>query len=178
MLVIGIDPGLSGAIAVLGDFEQVMKLPVVDKDIDISKVTDWLIDLTRKDNYTLAVIEKVGAMSKNGMKQGVTSMFRFGHATGEVTGMIKTLGIPLMRATPQQWKKVVLAGTSKDKDAAIAYVRMRYPELSLLPTPRSRVPDNGMADAVCIAEYALTRLGKKQVVHNKPKVIQEGDLWG
>ena len=172
MLVIGIDPGLlSGAIAVMGDVQRVMKLPRIDKDIDILVVRDWLLDIPG-DGFDLAVIEKVGAMPG----QGVTSMFSFGHATGEMTGMIKTMGIPLLKATPQQWKKVVLAGTAKDKDAAIAYVRMRYPSLSLLPTPKSRVPDDGMADAVCVAEYALTKMGKK-IDASKQKEVMEGELW-
>lgn len=173
MLVIGIDPGLSGAIAVLGDERGVLKLPVIDKDIDIIQVRDWLLD-GFTDGFDLAVIEKVGAMPK----QGVVSMFRFGHATGELTGMIKTMGIPLVKATPQQWKKVVLAGTAKDKDAAIAYCRLRYPDLSLLPTSRSRVPDDGMADAVCVAEYGLTKIGKKIVIPKKTQVFEEGELWG
>ena len=175
MLVVGIDPGLSGAIAILGDIQVVMKLPVNDKDIDIGVVADWLIQagINRID---LALIEKVGAMPK----QGVASMFRFGYSTGQLTGMIQTLKIPLVRPTPQAWKKVVLAGTSKDKDAAIAYVRNRYPHLSLLPTERSRVPDDGMADAVCIAEYGLWMLTKKPIKAIKAEILasEQEELWG
>lgn len=177
MLVIGIDPGVSGAIAVMGDVQRVMKLPRIDKDIDIIVVRDWLLDIPG-DGFDLAVIEKVGAMrGPDGKKQGTVSAFTFGHATGELTGMIKTMGIPLLKATPQQWKKVVLAGTAKDKDAAIAYVRMRYPELSLLPTPRSRVPNDGMADSVCIAEYALVNMGKKIESLKQNEKVMEGELW-
>ena len=51
------------------------------------------------------------------------------------------------------WKKTVLAGTAKDKDAAIEYCRRAFPQVSLLPGPRCRKPHDGMADALCLLEY-------------------------
>lgn len=174
MILVGIDPGLSGAICVLGNNkDSVIKLPVNDKDIDIGSVAKWLKSTVGGDPVALAVIEKVGAMPK----QGVVSMFRFGQATGQLIGMIQALDIPLIRPTPQQWKKVVLAGTSKDKEAAIAYVRNRYPLLSLLPTPKSRVPDDGMADAVCLAEYGLYQVNHRPKGTLTVAMTEGGDLW-
>jgi crossover junction endodeoxyribonuclease RuvC len=59
---------------------------------------------------------------------------------------------PLEYVRPQAWKKKVLAGTSKDKEAAIAFVRARFPGAPLT-LPRCRTPHDGMADAVCIGYY-------------------------
>jgi crossover junction endodeoxyribonuclease RuvC len=81
-------------------------------------------------------------------------MFKFGFVTGVMHGIISTLAIPLYLVTPQAWKKKILAGTAKDKDAAIDYCRRVYPDVSLLATERSRKPHDGMADALCIARYA------------------------
>ncbi len=64
------------------------------------------------------------------------------------------LRIPHLAVTPQAWKKAVLAGTARDKAAAIAFATRRFPGVPLLATPRSRTPHDGVADAVCLAEYA------------------------
>ena len=98
----------------------------------------------------LVVVEKVGAMPG----QGVTSMFNFGMGYGMWVGMLAALGFPYELVAPQKWKAAVLGGTKKDKRAAIEYVQRRFPDVSLLATPRSKVPHDGMADAACLALYA------------------------
>ncbi len=97
----------------------------------------------------LGVIEAVGAMPG----QGRGSIFHFGEGYGRWQGMLDALRIPYQVVRPQEWKRVVLAGTARDKVAAIDFVARRYPGVGLLATPRSRVPHDGMADAVCLAEY-------------------------
>jgi crossover junction endodeoxyribonuclease RuvC len=81
------------------------------------------------------------------------SVFRFGFGAGLWVGILGALGIPFERVPPQAWKKAVLAGTAKDKAAAIAYCSRRFPAASLLATPRSTKPHDGLADALCLAEY-------------------------
>ena len=71
---------------------------------------------------------------------------------GILLGILGALKISTVRVTPQAWKKAILAGTKKDKDAAIEYVNMKYPDFELI-LPRCRKPHDGMADAICIAEY-------------------------
>jgi crossover junction endodeoxyribonuclease RuvC len=98
----------------------------------------------------IAYIEKVSALPG----QGVSSMFKFGFVTGILHGIIRTFGIPLYVVTPQIWKKEILQGTDKSKQAAIDYCLRAYPNVKLFRTERSRTYDDGMADALCIAEYA------------------------
>ena len=99
-----------------------------------------------------AIIEKVHSMPK----QGVASSFNFGMGYGMLRGALTALCIPHELITPQQWKKTILHGYDwkGNKEASIWYVQQKYPDVSLLPTERSRKSSDGMADAVCLAEFA------------------------
>lgn len=151
MYYIGIDPGKSGGIAVIR-FDKVVVTPMIlsGKDIDVYEMTKWIKNETFMLKNTVACIEKVHAMPG----QGVTSMFKFGFVTGVMHGILGALGIPIHLVTPQAWKKKILVGTNKDKDAAADYCRKVYPKVSLLATERSRKPHSGIADSLCIARYA------------------------
>lgn len=144
-MIIGIDPGQSGGIAAIdGDASHAVPMPLSGKDINGHAVANILKNLTP----SVVILEKVHAMPK----QGVSSTFKFGMGYGLVIGVCEALGIPYRLVTPQAWKKVVLAGTAKDKDAAISFVRRAYPGVDLTPGHK-RVPHDGMADAICLAEY-------------------------
>ena len=148
MIIIGIDPGAKGGIAFLSKDKllDAMKMPIAGKQLDITAIAHTISYFDVK----LAVVEKVHAMPG----QGVTSMFKFGKSYGTLLGILGTLKIPTKLVTPQAWKKLILAGTKKDKDAAIEYVRMRYPDFPII-LPRCRKPHDGICDAICIAEYGL-----------------------
>ena len=152
MNYIGIDPGKSGGIAIISEVgvEAITPMIIAGKDLDSAAIADWLYN-SLSDEHATCYIEKVSAMPK----QGVVSMFKFGFSTGVMHGIIATLYISMQLVTPQAWKKKILAGTKKDKDAAIDYCRRLYPDISLLATVRSRKPHSGMADALCIARYGL-----------------------
>ena len=156
---IGIDPGLSGAIAVIqydGQVVTVLPIPLAGKEIDVKCIIKWLIKkaTVQKDGIfykrdATVYIEAVHSMPG----QGVSSVFKFGFVTGILHGIIRTLGIPLYTVTPQAWKKEILAGTDKSKQASIDYVARTYPNVSLKRTERSTTYDHNMSDAICIAEY-------------------------
>ena len=78
---------------------------------------------------------------------------------GDLLGILEALGIPYRLVTPQAWKKTVLAGTTKDKSAAVQFCRRAFPGVSLTPG-RKRVPHDGMADALCLAEYGRQLMAK------------------
>ena len=152
-IFIGVDPGKSGGIAIINVFtNEIFVTPMIlsGKDVDAKAIADWITSNTYKYEHPITCIEKVHAMPG----QGVTSMFKFGFVTGVMHGIIRTLGIPLHLVTPQAWKKEILAGTPKDKEAAIDFCRRIYPQVNLLATERSRKPHSGIADALCIARYA------------------------
>lgn len=124
-------------------------MPLAGGEIDGASLANWLRTIQPK----LVIIEKVHAMPK----QGVTSMFNFGKGYGTLIGVCEGCGIPFQLVTPQAWKNEVLAGTAKDKDAAINFVRRRYPNINLTPG-KTRKPQDGIADAVCMAHYGLYTL--------------------
>lgn len=153
MNFVGFDPGKTGAMACVGDYEAAMKMPITGNDIDCRVIKDFLGFYSPK----LIVIEKVSARPG----QGVVSMFSFGKSYGTLIGIVDALGLPYILVTPQTWKKTVLVGTKKDKNDAIDFVRRRYPDIPLIP-PRGTKPHDGIADATCMAHFA--RLQEKNPI--------------
>lgn len=154
--VIGIDPGISGAIAVFrdGKLESVVDMPTVEiasgKTIKRHISAATLRNILELDMYQFShvVIEKVGAMPG----QGVTSMFNFGRSAGIIEGVVAALRMPHTYVTPQTWTKAV--GRAAGKDAS----RMRAMEL--FPSKAElfkRAKDDGRADAALIAYWYLTK---------------------
>lgn len=149
--IIAIDPGKNGAIASnIGGVISVQRMPLAGKEIDLGAIAR----IIKEASADVVVVEKVHAMPG----QGVTSMFTFGMGYGGILGVIAGLGCRLELVTPQASKKVTLAGTTKDKDAAIAYCRRAFPAIDLIP-PKCRCPHDGFAEALCILEYGVRTLG-------------------
>lgn len=153
---VGVDPGKSGGIAVIC-FGRIIGVTTMilseNKTLDLTSIAEWIISVTA-GTIPVACIEKVGAMPK----QGVVSMFTFGYNTGSIHGICAALGIPRYIVAPKTWKKTVLANTPQDKAAAIDFCRRVYPYISLLASKNSRTSHSGMADAICIARYALEHI--------------------
>lgn len=152
MTILAIDPGKAGAIAYQSGLGIVAHpLPLAGKELDLAAIA--------KEIYvaapSLIVIEKVGAMPGNG---GV-SMFTFGKGYGALLGIAAAYAIPVELVTPQAWKAAILAGTAKDKDAAIAYCRRVFPAVPLVPKG-CRKPHDGIADALCLLEYGRRKFAQ------------------
>ena len=149
--VIGIDPGQTGAVAILhgttGALIAVEDMPVIDKRINAAA----LGDLLDPEVDAMVVVEAVHAMPK----QGVSSSFNFGHSLGVIHGVIGALALPQCNVTPQEWKKHHrLIGTAKGAS------RQRATEL--YPAHASlfaRVKDDGRAEAVLIARWWIDTHG-------------------
>ena len=157
MLIIGVDPGQKGGIAYWNGVEMsAMPMPLAGKEIDIetlagaTKAKLPVNHLGVQGINLFGVVEKVHSMPK----QGVSSSMKFGKNYGIILGVLGALRIPVQLVTPQAWKKEILAGSKKDKDAAIEYVRLKYPNVRLIP-PGCRKPHDGIADAVCICEMGV-----------------------
>ena len=153
MIILGIDPGQTGAIAVLhdGEIKQVIDMPTTARlhgkgqQVDAYTLTSELQAAASGHNQRQAIIEAVSAMPG----QGVSSTFRFGEALGIVLGVLGALQIPVSWATPVRWKKS--AGLyGKDKDAARTLALQLHPEAADMLT---RKKDIGRADAICIAHF-------------------------
>lgn len=143
---IGIDPGNTGAIALLRDgaFAEVFDMPTMQRGAKGNKQqvnATELARILRELPPCMAYIEQVGVMPGN----GAVSMFNFGHGCGAIEGALAALGIPREFVTPQKWKKTFgLIGSEKDC--------ARTKAIQLMPAaPLARVKDGGRADALLIA---------------------------
>jgi crossover junction endodeoxyribonuclease RuvC len=147
--ILGVDPGITGAIAFY--FPETsgrvvaLDLPIADGEISAPLVAD----LIRTYAPSLAIIERVSAMPG----QGVVSMFNFGRAYGDVRGVIGALSIPVHFATPQKWKRHFRLSSDKEEARALA--------LRLFPSCADhfkRKKDHGRAEAALIARYGAETL--------------------
>ena len=142
MIYIGIDPGKKGAMAII-DGENVRIVPF-DKDEYMHQIAETAaaVDPAR------CVLEHVGAMPG----QGVTSTFSFGESFGWLQGVLEAWGIPYELVRPAKWKKAF--SVTADKNTSIEVARRLFPDVSLRRTDRCRKDDDGMAEALLMAEYA------------------------
>ena len=144
MIWIGIDPGAKGAMAVIQGDDAVV-IPF-DQDSYIRYLKDI------KQNFPcICCIEAVHSISG----QGIASSFKFGTSYGWLLGMLDTIGIPYQPVTPQKWKKEF--GLNSDKAASVEVCKRLYPNVNLLRTERSRKEDDGMAEALLMATYAMRK---------------------
>ena len=151
----GVDPGMSGGLALITPINiHVIPMPIAGNELDVKTIMWFLsVDLGRlitDEERPLVCIEAVHSLPGNSGR----SMFKFGFDTGMLHGIVRAMGLQLITVAPQTWKKAILQGTDKSKQAAIDYCMRKYPQVNLMPTERSRKPSDGMADALCIAEYA------------------------
>ena len=150
MLIYGIDPGFTGAIALYwpgADTIEVHDMPVMKnpKGKTIINPHGVLDILANEGGKSLAVIEQVGAMPG----QGVSSMFRFGQGLGVVEACAAASKLPLKYVTPATWKKRF--NLSRDKGVSRGLAMQRFPDQAQI---FSRAKDDGRAEAVLIALYA------------------------
>lgn len=142
--ILGIDPGASGAIAFYfpdyPDRVSAEDVPVANGEINATILARRI----KQFGPSVAVIEQVGAMPK----QGVSSTFKFGDAFGLVKGVIGALEIPTHRVTPGRWKKHFRLSSDKEEARALA--------LRLFPACAdsfARKKDHGRAEAALIARF-------------------------
>lgn len=144
MTYVGIDPGAKGAFAML-DTGTVDVLP-----LDMEEFTAAMRRLDPK--HTRVVLEHVSAMPG----QGVVSMFTFGAGWGRIMGVLDALRIPYELVRPQKWKKTF--SVTSDKNSSIEVAKRLYPGIDLRRSERSRKDDDGLAEALLMAEYARRTL--------------------
>ena len=159
MKVIGIDPGLSGAIAILEENKvlSLFDMPVMaegkknKRQLNSAQLVKLLSDYISDKDEVSVVVEQVNAMPG----QGVTSMFNFGQTFGAIKGICAALELPIFFVRPSKWKKhFELINSSKD--ASRTKVIEMYPTLS---DELSKKKDVNKSDAILIARYYIeTRL--------------------
>jgi len=155
-MILGIDPGASGALAWLDDagmllaVEDMPAVMVLVGSKERRRVSSQMLAALIRDTMpTRAYVERVGAMPG----QGTASMFSFGFSAGLVDGVLAGLAIPVTYVQPATWKKAAgLVGG--DKGAARLRAAQLYPEQAAM---FARVRDDGRAEAALIASFGARR---------------------
>lgn len=159
MIIAGVDPGFSGAIAIIsnkGNIPIAFNVPLIKgvkgkkdeiNEVELRKILSSTYD---GESINHVFIESVHSMPK----QGVSSMFRFGMSWGLVRGICGGLQIPYTLIPSQVWKKAIMGDVVKsgdkvkDKYLSVVKVEELFPDVSL---PLKK--DHGKADAILLAEY-------------------------
>jgi crossover junction endodeoxyribonuclease RuvC len=155
--ILGLDPGLSGAIAFYSPVHPELivaeDIPVAGGEVDAATLARRIAQMAP----TIAVIERVGAMPK----QGVASTFKFGVAFGMARAVVSALGIPTHLVAPSRWKKHFRLNADKEMARARA--------LQLWPASQhfSRKKDHNRAEAALLARYGAETLSSPTVDRRK-----------
>ncbi len=155
MLIIGIDPGISGAICFFedGQVKEIIDMPVmaegkknkrqINGPQTYNEILRRINKFQKKD--IIVVIEQVSAMPG----QGVTSMFNFGQSFGVLKGICSAMQLSMFFIRPAKWKKY-FSLIKTEKDASRTKVIEIFPYIS---SELSRKKDSNKADAVLIASF-------------------------
>jgi|TARA_B100000073_G_scaffold298513_1_gene264018 crossover junction endodeoxyribonuclease RuvC len=155
MLIIGIDPGISGSICFFEDGKilDVIEMPTMTdgkknkRQVNGSQIYNEISKRIKKidKNEIRVIIEQVSAMPG----QGVTSMFNFGQSFGILKGMCSAMQLSMHFVRPAKWKKYFnLINSEKDASRTRAIEIFPYFSSNL-----SRKKDSNKADAILIASY-------------------------
>ena len=155
MLIIGIDPGISGSICFLeeGKIIDVLEMPTMaegkknKRQVNGSQIYNEIlrrINKIEKQNIRV-IIEQVSAMPG----QGVTSMFNFGQSFGILKGICSAMQLPMYFVRPARWKKY-FGLINSEKDASRTKAIEMFPYFS---THLSKKKDSNKADAILIASF-------------------------
>ena len=154
MIIIGIDPGVSGAICILKEEKilEVYEMPTMidgkknKRQVNGAEVANiFQKELNNNQVKAKVVVEQVNAMPG----QGVTSMFNFGQSFGVLKGVCAALKLPIYFVRPVKWKKHFNL-IKTNKDASRTKVIEIFPYIS---SQLSRKKDSNKADSILIAKY-------------------------
>ena len=160
MIVIGIDPGLTGAVAwiqsgtMIGDF-GVIDAPIltVEKNksirhemdrVGMARIVEDIKSMVTPMSRIVAAVERVHSMPE----QGVASSFSFGMGYGIWLGILAAFEIPVDLVHPTRWKKGMLDGMGKTKEASMLRAKELFPTADL-----QLKKHHGRAEALLIAEW-------------------------
>ncbi len=149
-LILGIDPGLTGSLALYNpatkEVVDIKDMPIHmikdKKHIDLYQLAGWFDEHSK--TITSAIIEDPSAMPG----QGVTSMFRFGQACGVMAGMTAAFFIPIIFVKPAVWKMQM--GLTHDKDQSRRKASHMFPREA---GRFAKKKDDGRAEALLLAVY-------------------------
>lgn len=146
-LTIGIDPGMTGALAILNHDNQLIAiydLPYIGKRLTAAVLHGWILE---QDGQIEAFVEEAQAMPGN----GAVAMFNYGTGYGTILGVLAACEIPYHTVRASTWKRAL--GLTKDKTASRRRASELWPKEAHLFT---RAKDDGRAEAALIALYGMS----------------------
>ena len=155
--VLGIDPGLDGALCLLRLSDKRISLfdmPVADGRVDPAKLAG-IVEMCKLQGAIIAAVENVSSMPRQ------AGAFNFGRSAGVVHGVLGAMGVPMELVSPNVWKGAMglrkLAGEAQDQNKT----RARELAVKLWPSNASefkRVRDDGRAESALLArQYANSK---------------------
>ena len=158
MFYIGIDPGLDGAVAAIDGCDgtvQFFDTPTLEvtggkktrRVYDVGAMAGCLRKFGDEDfvhRHCVCAVESVHSMPD----QGTASSFTFGMGFGMWQGILSALKMPYTLVPPQRWKKAMMDGMGKEKDASRVVAMRLFPNADL-----HLKKHHGRADALLLAEY-------------------------
>ena len=151
MNICGIDPGFSGALAILNKKQEIlfttdMPTLIVGSKNELNEPA--IRELLETYKPACVVLEKSQTMPR----QGISSSGRYMASYGFLRGICVGLGIEYHLVHPKTWKKAMMHDMPKEKGASIQRVGQLYPELSF-----NRKKDHNICDAILLARYLLQK---------------------
>lgn len=151
-MILGVDPGREGALALIGETVKTVPLKILDGRLDLHWLAAWL---RFHPEIKMVGLEEVHAVF--GSSAGAT--FSFGWGLGAIQGVLSTLHLPYRLIPPKVWQKTL--GITHEpktppklrKEKNLAVCKKLFPAVNLLATERSKVPHMGIVDALLISEY-------------------------
>lgn len=174
-IFIGIDPGLSGGVAILwpSGTVEVYDTPTAKSGKGSDYLTASMVELlwgVRFPELPVAALEQGMAMPR----QGSTSTFKTGRGCGLWEGILAGLGIPYELVAPQRWKRALGLPAGADKSASRLYAQRLFPQVA---DRFARVRDDGRAEAALLAEWRRRQGGAQQAAEGvaAPESVTDGN---
>lgn len=164
-LILGIDPGVKGAFAMLsrdGGIVKVWQMPNTGSKIDFRGVHEFFRDMAdwvEESSKTILVSsEKPFAFMPDKKAQGTVAMLNYGIGFGVVLGSAMQLGCAIQQHSPKTWQAKMFKGTDarcKPKEKAYQAAKMIWHDIDehAMVFPRAKRPHDGIIDACLIAEF-------------------------
>jgi hypothetical protein len=171
MIFLGVDPGLHGAMVALrahGNRAEIVPTPILTApkgrdQYDLAEIADKLRAWKQQagGDGLMLTIERQQPMPLE--KGGTIANYNRGRSLAVFESMAVALAIPYQLVLPRVWQAQMLEGTQGDdtKQRSIIAAKRLFPEVSLRRTERSRKDDDGISDAILLAEYGRRITGRR-----------------
>ena len=157
MLICGIDPGISGAVAFVteaGTFRAVYDMPIVIRTTGRKQIDGLgLAAILRRHAPSITTVERVGPRPG----EGAVGAFAFGHGLGVIQGVLASLDLPYQFVQPATWKRAAGIPVGADKQVSVAIAKQRIPTAA---DHLTLIKHHGRAEALLLARHHFIRSTK------------------